>query len=203
MTIPSAEDRSALDWEARFASDNTPWERGAVHPAFEDWVRVGVIARERRILTPGAGRSQEPLAMAQLGLDVTVTDIAPSAIAWQEARFEAAGAAGSIEQADGLAWRPDTPFDLFYEQTFLCAIHPHHRQAYEAMAHDVLKPGGRLLALFMQKSERGGPPYGCDLDAMKTLFPDTRWVWPRTPFTPYPHPDLNNKIELAGVLTRR
>ena len=78
------------------------------------------------------------------------------------------------------------------------------RETYEAALIRWLKPGGRLLALFMQKAERGGPPYGCSLEAMRALFPDTRWIWPADEsFVPCPHPSLNGKPELAGILTRR
>ena len=107
-------------------------------------------------------------------------------------------------EANGLSWRPDAPFDRLYEQTFLCAIHPRDREAYAQMAFEVLKPGGQLLVLFMQKDERGGPPYGCSIPAMKTLFSEARWIWPEAEsLTLFPHPRLNDKAELASVLTRR
>ena len=200
---PASEDRSGFDWEARFQSDDAPWERQGVHPAAMDWVKGGVLEPGQRILTPGCGRSEEPGYFAQQGLKVTANDIAPSAIAWQESRFRTLGVQADAIETDALAWRPDTGFDALYEQTFLCAIHPRRRADYEAMAHASLKPGGRLLALFMQKSEMGGPPYGCALDAMRALFPETRWIWPDAEPRPYPHPGLNDKAELAMVLTRR
>ena len=109
-----------------------------------------------------------------------------------------------LPRDDGLAWRPPVPFDLLWEQTFLCAIHPHDRARYEQTAHAVLKPGARLIALFMQKDEPGGPPYGCSLEAMRALFPAERWIWPGDEaFTPFPHPSLNGKPELGGILVRR
>jgi len=200
---PASEDRSGFDWEARFQSDDAPWERHSVHPAAMDWVKNGALTPGQHVLTPGCGRSEEPGYFAQQGLKVTATDIAPSAIQWQKDRFKALGVSAEAIETDALAWRPETGFDALYEQTFLCAIHPKRREDYEIMAHASLKPGGRLLALFMQKTERGGPPYGCGLDAMRALFDDTRWIWPDTPPRPYPHPGLNDKAELAAVLTRR
>ena len=200
---PASEDRSGVDWEARFQSDDAPWERSSVHPAAEDWVRTGEIHPGQSILTPGCGRSEEPGYLASEGFSVTATDIAPSAIAWQKARFEALGVTAEAIETDALAWRPEAGFDALYEQTFLCAIHPRRRKEYEAMAHASLKPGGKLLALFMQKAELGGPPYGCGLDAMRALFTETRWIWPDAEPRPFPHPGLNDKAELAMVLTRR
>ena len=191
-----------IDWQARFQSDDTPWERSDLHPAARHWRETGVLTAGSNIYVPGCGRSREPHAFAQAGLFVTVSDLAPSAVAFQREALDGFSGAQVIE-ADSLAWRPDAPFDLLYEQTFLCAIHPRERTAYEAMAHAALKPGGRLLALFMQKDERGGPPYGCSIPAMRALFDATRWAWPGGDgFIPFPHPNLNGKPELAGVLTR-
>lgn len=200
---PLSEDRSGFDWEARFQTDDAPWERDGVHPAALDWIKDGTLRPGLSVLTPGCGRSAEPAFFAEHGLKVTATDIAPSAIAWQKARFKDQGVKAEALESDALAFRPETGFDALYEQTFLCAIHPRRRTDYEAMAHASLKPGGRLLALFMQKAELGGPPYGCGLDAMRALFDDARWIWPEAEPRPYPHPKLNDKAELAVVLTRR
>jgi len=200
---PVEEDRVPFDWETRFANDDTPWERGALHPAFEDWRAQGLFRTGASVVVPGCGRALEPEAFARLGLHVTGLDVSERAIAWQRRRFAKAGLTGRFRVADALTWRPDDPFDLYYEQTFLCAIAPRLRREYEQAAFEQLKPGGRLLALFMQKDERGGPPYGCDLDAMRALFSDARWQWPDTPLPAYPHPSLGDKAERAAVLVRR
>ncbi|KAA5805349.1 methyltransferase domain-containing protein [Alkalicaulis satelles] len=191
------------DWEARFRDSDAPWERPGVHPALTDWAQDGAFDRRWRMLVPGCGRGTEPEAFARLGLSVTGVDMAPTAIAWQQARFDAAGLTGALLAADALAYRPDAPFDALWEQTFLCAIHPRLRPDWEMMAHACLKPGGVLFALFMQKDEPGGPPYGCGLDAMRQLLPGQRWIWPEGELKAYPHPGLNAKPELAARLIRR
>lgn len=200
---PKSEERTGMDWEARFRADDAPWERVGVHPALADWSSAGAFKPGVRMLVPGCGRGAEPEAFARLGLAVTGVDIAPSAIDWQRARFAQENLSGSFVATDALAFRPDTPFDAVWEQTFLCAIHPRLRADWEAMVHASLKPGGALFALFMQKNEPGGPPYGCALDAMRVLLPDTRWIWPQAPLMAYPHPGLSGKAELAAHLVRR
>jgi cyclopropane fatty-acyl-phospholipid synthase-like methyltransferase len=194
---------TGLDWEARFRAGDAPWERPGVHPALTDWADAGAFSAGESMLVPGCGRGAEPEAFARLGLDVTGVDMAPSAIDWQRARIAQENLTGHFLTADALAYRPDTPFDAVWEQTFLCAIHPRLRADWEAMAHASLKPGGSLFALFMQKDEPGGPPYGCDLGAMRTLLPDTRWIWPDGALIAYPHPGLSEKAELAARLIRR
>ena len=203
MTDSRSETRTPFDWEHRFRTEDAPWERGGVHPAVAHWLKTGALKPGARVYAPGCGRGLEPKALAEAGLDVTASDVAPSAAAYQWEALKPYPNAGMVE-ADSLDWRPGAPFDALYEQTFLCAIHPHQRENYEAMAFEVLKPGGGLLALFMQKAERGGPPYGCSIEAMRALFPETRWIWPPDEaFTPFPHPNLGGKAELGGGLVRR
>ncbi|MEQ8406287.1 MAG: methyltransferase domain-containing protein [Oceanicaulis sp.] len=202
--MTQSEARTPFDWETRFKAGDAPWERDGLHPAVAHFRAAGVLTAGQSIYVPGCGRSPEPVAFARFGLRVTASDVAPSAVTRQKEQFTAAGLDGAVFEADGLDWRPPVPFDLLWEQTFLCAIHPHDRARYERMAYEVLKPGGRLIALFMQKEERGGPPYGCALEAMRTLFPEERWAWPADEdFTPFPHPSLNGKPERGGLLVRR
>ncbi|MGY6533409.1 methyltransferase domain-containing protein [Glycocaulis sp.] len=205
MTTTDRAEGSAppLDWDARFRADDAPWERQGLHPAFTHWQALGLLTPEGRIYVPGCGRGEEPLALARAGLSVTAIDLSPTAIAWQKARFDEAGLTARLEAGDALAYRPETPFDLYWEQTFLCAIPPRLRETYEAGAYAQLRSGGVLLALFMQKEEMGGPPYGCGLPAMRALFPDTRWQWPDGEPAAFPHPNLSGKPELAVPLVRR
>lgn len=193
-----------MDWEKRFQDNSTPWERPGLHPAARDWINQDVLVPGQRVLIPGCGRSPELVQFADRGLAVTGFDLSATAIDWQRAALDKLDLTADLIKGDGLAWTPEALFDLIYEQTFLCAIPPRLRHSYEACAHRWLKSGGKFLALFMQKDERGGPPYGCSLDAMHELFPAERWIWPEdTAFKPYPHPNLNGKPELGGILTRR
>ncbi|MBR9825474.1 MAG: methyltransferase domain-containing protein [Alphaproteobacteria bacterium] len=192
-----------MDWETRFQTDDTPWERPGLHPALDHWADLGLLEDGQSIIIPGCGRAREPLELARAGQDVTVADLSETALAWQKEAFEVEGLPAHFEYGNALNFRPPALFDLIWEQTFLCAISPKDREAYEQTAHAWLKPGGHLLALFMQKDERGGPPYGCSIDAMRTLFPETRWEWPQeSAFRPFPHPSLNGKPEIAAPLKR-
>lgn len=193
-----------MDWEQRFQENSTPWERPGLHPVIADWAAKEIFQPGSSVLIPGCGRSPELVHLASLRLNVTGFDLSETAIRWQRERLEDRGLAAELIAGDAFTWTPSAPIDLIYEQTFLCAIPPSLRDTYEASAFRWLKPGGRILALFMQKTERGGPPYGCSLEAMHKLFPAERWDWPEDEsFTPYPHPSLNDKAELAGVLRRR
>lgn len=185
------------DWEARYRAGTTAWERGAPHPAFLAWRAAGALA-PCRILLPGAGRSPEPAALARDGFDVTVVDLAPSAVAAQRAAL--AGLSGRVEQADLLAWTPERPFDAAYDQTFLCALPPVALPAYAAWLARWIRPGGALFALLMQTGRPGGPPFACPPAAMHELLPDALWRWPDTLPDAIPHPSGGREIP---VMLRR
>ena len=198
------EDRSPIDWDTRFRDGTTPWERPDLHPAFLAWRDSGAFHVGEHVVVPGCGRSPEVLGFAETGLIVSAVDLSPTAIRWQSDLMSGSGRTAELVAGDVLAWTPQAPVDVVYEQTFLCAIPPRLRLDYEAALIRWLKPGGRLFALFMQKEERGGPPYACPLDAMHELFPDSRWHWPRPDAVePWPHPRLNGKPELGAILAKR
>ena len=180
-----------VDWEARYQSAATGWERGALNPAFGEWQPFFTTLlsdatssddasqpiADSSVIVPGCGRSPELLAFAQLGFEVTGVDLAETAVAFQGAALAEAGVNGRAEQANLLEWQPATPVDLVYDQTCLCALHPDQWSAYEQQLHRWLKPGGHLAVLFMQTGKAGGPPFHCELDAMRALFASERWHW--------------------------
>ena len=190
---------AALDWEARFRAERTPWERPTLHPAFSAWRASGTLA-PCRILLPGAGRSGEPVALARDGFDVTVVDAAPTAVAVQRVRLHSAAVAGTVHEADLLEWDAPVPFDAVYDQTCLCALPPAVLPRYVARLHGWLRPGGRLFILFMQTGRDGGPPFDCPPDRMRTLFGDG-WAWPEHMADRIPHGSDNH--EIPTVLTRQ
>lgn len=198
-------------WEERFASQKTPWERGAVHPQLTRWMADGSLEAAKlggEIAVPGCGTGFEVVALAGAGFDVVAIDYAAPAIEMTRQRLRAAGLSASCVQADVLAWQPDAPLAAVYEQTCLCALHPDHWVAYAAQLHRWLRPGGQLFALFMQTQREGaaqgfieGPPYHCNIHAMRALFAAPLWDWPKPPYDSVAHPMGSN--ELAVVLTRR
>ena len=193
-----SERSSALDWDARFRAERTPWERPSLNPAFVAWRASGELAA-CRILLPGAGRSGEPLALARDGFDVTAVDLSPTAAEVQRVRLEAAGLAGAIIKADLLAWQPSAAFDAVYDQTCLCALPPAVVGDYVAGLQRWLRPEGRLFILFMQTGAEGGPPFDCPIDRMRSLF-GAGWSWPDAIGEPIVHGTATREIPV--VLTR-
>jgi hypothetical protein len=193
-------DPGPIDWEGRYRDGATGWERGGPHPGFLAWRESGALA-PCRILVPGGGRSPEPVAMAEAGFDVTVIDLAESAVAVQRARLERLQVAARVIHADLLRWEPAAPFAAIYDQTCLCALPPALWPEYAARLHRWLVPDGRYFVLFMQTGSAGGPPFDCPLPAMRGLFPDTLWEWPSGKSESIAHP--SGRSEVPAVLRRR
>lgn len=191
----------AVDWETRYREGATGWERPGINPAFLHW-REHAVLTPCRILVPGAGRSVEPLALAEAGFDVTVIDAAPSAVAVQKARVEGLHLQHErVIHADLFAWDPPAPFDAIYDQTCLCSLAPPLWPAYEARLRRWLRPGGRLFVLFMQTGRDTGPPFHCGLARMQMLFGAEHWAWPSQLEGRVQHP--TGFFEQPAVLTRR
>jgi len=194
-------------WDLRFQSGETPWDRGDASPQLGMWLASGAL-RPCRIVVPGCGSGHEVAALAAAGFDVTAVDYAPEAIRRTRHRLDAANLRAAVVEADALAWQPDRAFDAAYEQTCLCALHPDQWRDYADQLHRWVAPGGRLYALFVQLLRSGsadgaieGPPYHCDINAMRALFPDRHWEWPRPPYPRTAHP--RGLSELAVVLEHR
>ncbi len=193
-------------WEQRFQEGHTPWDRGEANPQLGAWLGSGAL-KPCRILVPGCGSGYEVAVLAQAGFDVTALDYAPVAIERTRKLLEAANLKAELVEADALAWRPERPFDAIYEQTCLCALYPDDWRAYADRLHLWLAPAGTLYALFVQYSWPGaavgtiqGPPYHCDINAMRALFPEPLWSWPKPPYPRTTHP--LGLAELAVVLER-
>jgi len=194
-------------WQERFQASNTPWDRGAVNPQLDAWLASGAL-KPCRILVPGCGSGYEVAALASRDFDVTGLDYAPVAIERTRAQLAAAKQTATLVEADALAWQPALPFDAVYEQTCLCALYPDDWRGYADQLHDWIRPGGRLFALFAQLLRPGaaegaiqGPPYHCDINAMRALFPEPLWAWPKPPYPRTSHP--LGLAELAAILERR
>jgi SAM-dependent methyltransferase len=200
----------AAFWQAKFEAGSTPWDRGAPGPQLPDWVAAGVLA-PCRILVPGCGSGHEVEWLARAGFDVVGLDYATAAVERARARLATlpagARARAEVVQADALDWAPARAFDAIYEQTCLCALHPDDWVAYGLQLHRWLAPGARLFAMLAQVPREGarqglveGPPYHCDVNAMRAVLPSSRWAWPKPPYPRIAHP--MGMAELAVVLGR-
>ncbi|KAL6909542.1 hypothetical protein ACP4OV_001823 [Aristida adscensionis] len=75
--------------------------------------------------------------------------------------------------ADFFSWEPQGKFDLIFDYTFFCALHPSMRSAWAKRMADLLKPDGELITLmYLVEGQEAGPPFNTTvLDYEEVLNP--------------------------------
>jgi SAM-dependent methyltransferase len=164
-------------WNDRYASGTTHWDLGEVSAPVLRLVERHFPPRGR-VLVPGCGRGYEVIHLERLGYRVTAVDFADEPVRFLREQAERHQVRPEILQQD-LFLLPtlyNSAFDVLLEQTCFCAIDPSLRADYERVAHRMLRPGGRLLGVFMELDEpREGPPYSTPPGLVRAQFPVTRW----------------------------
>ncbi|HEX2912960.1 MAG TPA: methyltransferase domain-containing protein [Chloroflexia bacterium] len=168
----------AAAWNERYDKGQTGWDIGEPAPPFVDYVENGSLLNfapeKSSLLVPGCGRGHDALYFAQQGFEVTALDFAPTAIAEGIERARKTPLRGSIQFAVAdffqLPEKYHGKFDYAAEHTLFCAIEPSLRPQYARVMHQVLKPGGLLLAIFWAHHRAGGPPYSTTPAEIQELF---------------------------------
>jgi len=169
---PSDRAGVGVDWEARYNAGDTPWEKGAPHPALVEWLKKNSLLG--RVLVPGCGAGHDVREISRNPASEAVGfDIAPSAI--RRAGSFAPVGRESFVLGDFLAGdaRRLGPFDALFEHTCFCAIHPSRRADYAREAAALLKPGGMLVGIFYGNPDNpdpDSPPFASPFESVSVQF---------------------------------
>lgn len=165
----------AEGWNQRYAEDTAKWDLGEAPAVLLEMIEsLGPPpAGARRVLVPGSGYGHDALAWARAGWEVTAVDFAPLAVEGTRARARQQGVELTVLQADvlDLGREHDATFDVIWEQTCLCALHPEMHQPYVASMARAIASRGRYRALFWNHGKDGGPPYDISPSLVDRLFP--------------------------------
>ena len=151
-----------MTWQAAWEEGRTPWDAGQsapILPTVLDTLPTG------RALVPGAGSGYDVLTLASSERSVVGLDLAPVAKTRFEELAQGHPHRDQVEfvVGDAFAYGPDTPFDLIWDYTFLCALPPELRPKWLEMVDRVLAPHGQLVALIFpvvpDADPNEGPPY--------------------------------------------
>ena len=193
--------QTQTDWDDAYERRETPWEKGKPHPGLIDFLAEnGALTGE--ILVPGCGSGEDVRALSTPDNHVVGIDFARRAMAKAKRRSKIAHEEYLLADLFDLPAGMDGRFDWVFEHTCFCAIDPSRRHEYVSTVVRLLKPTGRLLAIFFINPDHDeeGPPYRVSTAELQEYFCDDfsvecEWVPART------HPGREQR-ELMRVLTR-
>ena len=159
-------------WEACYESEMDGWDIGGPTPVFE---RLATEIPKGRICVIGCGRGYDAVTFAKAGFEVTAIDFAKTAVlaSRENARKEEVEMTVLREDFFDLPDELHDQFDYVLEYTCFCAISPERRFEYDRVIWQLLKPEGKLLALFFpldKNVDEGGPPWGVNISELHALF---------------------------------
>ena len=158
------------DWELRYQTKDTPWEKGEPSPGLVDFLAGHLELKRGTVLVPGCGTGHDVRVWAKAGFDVTGYDIAPSAIQLSKEKTKAAGLSATFAPGNFLLDPPPQLFDWIFEHTLFCAIDPTLREDYVQATLRWLKPGGQYLAVNYLIPDKEGPPFGTTREEQLVRF---------------------------------
>ena len=159
-------------WEACYETEMDNWDLGGPTPVFE---RIASEIPKGRICVIGCGRGYDAVTFAKAGFEVTAIDFAKTAVlaSRENARKEEVEMTVLREDFFDLPDELHDQFDYVLEYTCFCAISPERRFEYDRVIWQLLKPEGKLLALFFpldKNVDEGGPPWGVNISELHALF---------------------------------
>lgn len=152
-------------WDVRYANGKTPWDLHGVPETLNSFLNTTAPGK---VLIPGCGTGYEVRVFFRAGWDVKAIDFSPIAV--DQARNYLGGLGHRVEQADFFTYGRGESFDVIYERTFLCALPRDLWQAYADRVAQLLRPGGRLVGIFLYGEEPEPPPYPLSDTLAKELF---------------------------------
>jgi cyclopropane fatty-acyl-phospholipid synthase-like methyltransferase len=157
-------------WEARYQSQDMPWEKGEASPGLVDFIAAHPELPRGTVCIPGCGTGHDVRTWAAAGFTAFGYDVAPSAIRLAREQTAAAGLSAQFELGDFLHEPPPFLFDWIFEHTLFCAIQPHERDDYVRAVSHWLTPEGQYLAVNYLIPDKDGPPFGTTREELVRRF---------------------------------
>ncbi|KAJ2724895.1 hypothetical protein GGI07_001644 [Coemansia sp. Benny D115] len=162
------EEYSAM-WHKLWDASNTKWDMGDVSPA----LRELIVDKKWELPTgcgivPGCGRGYDAMFLASPNLHMVGADISSVAVEAANKLRDEKGIPGSLVEFKELDFFkfdvPDGKYQVAYDYTFLCALHPSMRADWGARYAEIMAPGGHLIALMFPldkapEDRNRGPPF--------------------------------------------
>ncbi|KAI8073268.1 S-adenosyl-L-methionine-dependent methyltransferase [Gongronella butleri] len=163
-----------VNWEERWQQGKTQWDHGEPSPALvklmEDPETKDLVPTSGVGIVPGCGGGYDVKYLATPSRRMIGLDYSKTAVEYchkihpdrEKLNYE-------FQEVDFFHFdAPSGGYDLAYDYTFFCALHPSFRPKWGSRYAELIKPGGVLIALMFPieaKDPEDGPPYAVTVDA--------------------------------------
>jgi SAM-dependent methyltransferase len=151
-----------IDWNVKYAANDTPWDAGRHCPELERVVREGWF-RPCPMIELGCGTGADAVFLAASGFSVTAVDVARIAIERASDRAREDGVDVRFIQQDVLDWKEPPPATSFvFDNGLYHILRKIDLDRYRSLVAALTEPGGHFLVFAGNASEpsalAGGPP---------------------------------------------
>ena len=139
------------DFESSYTDNQPPWDIGRPQEVFQTLAAAGEL--RGRVLDAGCGTGEHTLMAAQLGLEATGIDAAPTAILLAQKKARERGIAARFVVGDALHLESlGEQFDTVIDCGLFHVFNDEDRAAYLESLRAAIAPGGRyLMACFSDR----------------------------------------------------
>ncbi|ORY53627.1 S-adenosyl-L-methionine-dependent methyltransferase [Rhizoclosmatium globosum] len=169
-------------WEAAWTNNRTGWDLGGPTPALLSLLRShqsDLFPSQQEaftVLIPGVGRGYDVVAFAAKPGVKAIGWISAKPLGVTEAKKELARANLSTDRAEVILADffeyTSAPFNVVFDHTFLCAIHPSLRKQWGAKMAELTKKDGYLICYMfpLREPDENGPPYALSIELYLELL---------------------------------
>ena len=152
---------SSIDWNARYAAADTPWDSGLVSADLRCLTRR-ISSAGRKAVELGCGSGTNAVFLASSGFETTAVDVSTLAVNMAKQRAESAGVSVNFVCQDLRNWRTEPgSFDFLFDRAcYHCLRREGLGAQYLTAAASILAPGGLALVLCgnCDSKQQAGPP---------------------------------------------
>ncbi|KAJ2443219.1 hypothetical protein GGF42_006710 [Coemansia sp. RSA 2424] len=156
-------------WFHNWDNGTTRWDKGDVSPALRELIedKHWELPSGQGIV-PGCGRGYDAMFLARPGLHMVGADLSPLAVDAANTLRDSMGIPAELANFQVMDFFnfdiPASKYQVAYDYTFFCAIHPSMRADWGQRYAQILAPGAHLIALMypLDKAEEDrerGPPF--------------------------------------------
>jgi SAM-dependent methyltransferase len=145
-----------IDWNAKYAANETPWDAGGHCPELERVVREGWV-RPCPAIELGCGSGADAVFLAAWGFAVTAVDVARIALERAAGRARQTGVDVRLMERDVLDWKeppPAVPFVL--DNGLYHILRKIDLDRYRSLVAALTEPGGHFLTFSGNANEPSG-----------------------------------------------